>query len=77
MERIAAGLAELVGQTPLMELHGYARHVEAPARIVAKMECFNPAGSAKDRIGVAMIEDAAVSYTQLDVYKRQQPGDRL
>ncbi len=58
MERIAAGLAELVGHTPLMELHGYARHVEAPARIVAKMECFNPAGSAKDRIGFAMIEDA-------------------
>ena len=44
--------------TPLMELHGYARHVEAPARIVAKLECFNPAGSAKDRIGFAMIEDA-------------------
>ena len=58
MERIAAGLAELVGHTPLMELHGYAMHVEAPARIVAKLECFNPAGSAKDRIGFAMIEDA-------------------
>mgnify|MGYP005764026359 FL=1 len=58
MERIAAGLAELVGHTPLMELHGYARHVEAPAHIVAKLECLNPAGSAKDRIGFAMIEDA-------------------
>lgn len=58
MERIATGLSELIGRTPLMELQGYERAVGAPARIVAKLECFNPAGSAKDRIGLAMIEDA-------------------
>lgn len=58
MERIAAGLAELIGHTPLMELHKYGKAVGAPARIFAKLECFNPAGSAKDRIGLAMIEDA-------------------
>ena len=58
MERIAAGLAELIGRTPLMELHKYGKAVGAPARIFAKLECFNPAGSAKDRIGHAMIEDA-------------------
>ena len=58
MERIAAGLAELIGRTPLMELHKYGKAVGAPARIFAKLECFNPAGSAKDRIGLAMIEDA-------------------
>ncbi len=58
MERIAAGLAELIGRTPLMELHKYGKAVGAPARIFAKLECFNPAGSTKDRIGLAMIEDA-------------------
>ena len=44
MERIATGLSELIGRTPLMELQGYERAVGAPARIVAKLECFNPAG---------------------------------
>lgn len=58
MERIAAGLAELIGRTPLMELHKYGKVAGAPTRILAKLECFNPAGSAKDRIGLAMIEDA-------------------
>ena len=45
MERIATGLSELIGRTPLMELQGYERAVGAPARIVAKLECFNPARS--------------------------------
>ena len=58
MENIYHGLTELIGNTPLMELHGYEKAVGAGARILAKLEYFNPAGSVKDRIAKAMIEDA-------------------
>src|SRR5262245_56735837 len=53
---IYASSADTVGRTPLVEL----RRVTAglPARVAAKLESRNPAGSIKDRIGVAMIEDA-------------------
>ena len=49
-------IAETVGQTPLIELRRIGRGL--PGRIVAKLESQNPCGSVKDRIGVAMIEDA-------------------
>ena len=58
MARIASNLTELIGNTPLLELHGFARARGARARILAKLEYFNPAGSVKDRIGYAMIRDA-------------------
>ncbi|MDR0938725.1 MAG: cysteine synthase A [Mediterranea sp.] len=58
MEKIAKRLTELVGNTPLMELSAYDAHRELKARIVAKLESFNPAGSVKDRVALAMIEDA-------------------
>jgi len=58
MSRIAGNLTELIGNTPLLELANYARVNGAGARIVAKLEYFNPAGSVKDRIGYAMIRDA-------------------
>jgi cysteine synthase A len=58
MEKIAKKLTELVGNTPLMELSKYAKQRELQARLVAKLELFNPAGSVKDRIALAMIEDA-------------------
>lgn len=57
MERIAANLTELIGNTPLMEIANYSRHNEVRARLLAKLEYFNPAGSVKDRIGYAMICD--------------------
>ncbi len=58
MTRIAKHLTDLVGNTPLLELTGYESLVESQAKIIAKLEYFNPAGSVKDRIALAMIEDA-------------------
>ncbi len=56
--RIYGSITELVGRTPLLELANYGRAEGAGARILAKLEYLNPAGSAKDRVGLAMIEDA-------------------
>ena len=50
--------AELIGNTPLMELCALQKTLGLPARILAKLESFNPAGSAKDRVALFMIEDA-------------------
>ncbi len=58
MTKIAKSLTELVGKTPLLELTNYNKQHHLNARIVAKLEYFNPAGSVKDRIALAMIEDA-------------------
>ena len=58
MTKIAKQLTELIGNTPLLELNKFskAKGVETP--IIAKVEFFNPGGSIKDRIALAMIEDA-------------------
>ena len=56
--KIAKKVTDLIGRTPLAELSGIEKAENLEAKIVAKFECFNPAGSAKDRIGNAMIEDA-------------------
>lgn len=49
---------ELIGGTPLLELSNWEKAEKLEATILAKLEYFNPAGSVKDRIGLAMIEDA-------------------
>lgn len=58
MTRIATHLTDLIGNTPLLALNNYARALNLNAAILVKLEYFNPAGSAKDRIAFAMIEDA-------------------
>ena len=58
MKPIAASVAELVGNTPLLELANYEKNHALKARLVAKVEFFNPGGSAKDRVGLALIDDA-------------------
>ena len=58
MTKIAKKLTELIGNTPLLELEAFSqkRNLETP--IIAKVEFFNPGGSVKDRVALAMIEDA-------------------
>lgn len=58
MGKIAKRLTDLVGNTPLLELSNYNVGKGLKARVVVKLEYFNPAGSVKDRIALAMIEDA-------------------
>ncbi|MEN6471554.1 MAG: cysteine synthase A [Clostridiaceae bacterium] len=59
--KMYGGLAELIGNTPLLELKNYAKSEGLSARIAAKLEYYNPAGSVKDRAALAMIEDAEQS----------------
>ena len=58
METIANSVLELIGRTPLVELQRLGRRTDAAARIVAKVESRNPAGSVKDRVALAMVEAA-------------------
>lgn len=58
MGKIYKGVDQLVGNTPLVELVNLERKEGLKARLLAKMEYFNPAGSVKDRVGKAMIEAA-------------------
>jgi len=58
MAKIALTLTELIGNTPLLDMNRFAVSQGAGARIVGKLEYFNPSGSVKCRIGNAMIEDA-------------------
>ena len=53
MGKIYTSTEQLIGRTPLLELK-----TETPARILVKLECFNPGGSAKDRAAKAMLDDA-------------------
>ena len=55
---IRHSLTELVGSTPLLQLHGFSRLHGHGAAILAKLECCNPAGSAKDRVALQMIREA-------------------
>jgi cysteine synthase A len=58
MSGIRTRITELIGNTPLLELKNYNKNYGLDARIVAKLEYFNPAGSVKDRIARKMIEEA-------------------
>lgn len=56
--KIAKAITDLIGRTPLLELSNFEKKHGLEAKIIAKLEYFNPAGSVKDRIAKAMIEDA-------------------
>jgi cysteine synthase A len=58
MTKISKRITDLIGGTPLLELTNYEKKNGLNATIIAKLEYFNPAGSVKDRIAVAMIDDA-------------------
>lgn len=58
MSKIYKSAEELIGKTPLLELSNFEKKYSLKARLVVKLESFNPAGSAKDRVGKAMIDDA-------------------
>ncbi len=59
--KIAKKLTELIGNTPLLELENYEKKHNLEAKIIAKLEYFNPLGSAKDRVAYAMIEEGIKS----------------
>jgi len=61
--KIYGSVAELIGRTPLLELKNYERAHELSAVLLAKLECMNPAGSAKDRVAANMIARAEEAGT--------------
>ena len=58
MSKIYTSVEQLIGNTPLLELTHIAKDMDLKARVLAKLEYLNPAGSVKDRVGLAMILDA-------------------
>ena len=58
MARIFASAEQLIGATPLVELRNIEKNLDLKARLLAKLECFNPGGSAKDRVAVSMLDAA-------------------
>ena len=61
MSKIYTSADQLIGKTPLLELAHIEKELGLKAKVLAKLEYFNPAGSVKDRIGKAMIDDAEAS----------------
>ena len=58
MARIYTSADQLIGRTPLLQLTNMEKQENLPATVLAKLEYFNPAGSAKDRVALSMIQDA-------------------
>ena len=58
MSKIYGNLTELVGNTPLLEVKRIEKELQLEAQLIVKLEYFNPGGSVKDRVALAMIEDA-------------------
>ena len=56
--RIFSKITDLIGKTPLVELSNFEKENALNAKVVAKLESFNPAGSAKDRVALSMLDDA-------------------
>lgn len=58
MAPIATSLTQLIGNTPMLEPVRYLKEQGCSARLLLKLECFNPLGSVKDRLALGLIEDA-------------------
>lgn len=56
--KIYGSVTELIGKTPLLEVRGIEEEMQLKAKVLVKLEYFNPAGSVKDRVALSMIEDA-------------------
>ena len=56
-KKIFSSVSEIVGNTPLLQLNNLKKSLNLKANILVKLESFNPAGSSKDRVAKAMIED--------------------
>ena len=61
MSKVYTSADQLIGSTPLLELSHIEKELGLKAKILAKLEYFNPAGSVKDRIAKAMIDEAEAS----------------
>ena len=61
MANVYTAVDQLIGKTPLLELANIERELGLEARVLAKLECFNPAGSAKDRVAKSMLDAAEAS----------------
>ena len=61
--KIYPSISDLIGHTPLLELTGIEREYQLRAKLVGKLECFNPAGSAKDRVAREMLDSAFADGT--------------
>ncbi len=70
MPHIYTSADQLIGHTPMLELRNLETHLDLKARLLVKLECFNPAGSVKDRVALAMILDA-------EAQGRLRPGDTI
>lgn len=73
MSKIAKSLTDLIGNTPLLELTNYNEENNLDAKVIAKLEYFNPASSVKDRIGYAMVKDAEDKGTLKEGYTIIEP----
>ena len=70
MANIYKGTLGLIGNTPLVEVVNVEKELGLEAKILVKLEYFNPAGSVKDRIAKAMIEDATRQHTRRQPVRR-------
>ncbi len=68
MAQIKESALELIGKTPILKLNGYSKNAGiTDTTILAKLEYLNPAGSVKDRIALAMIEEAEKSLSLIHI----------
>ena len=72
MAKIYESVTELIGGTPILNAKNFAKQAGANATLLAKLEYFNPAGSVKDRIAKAMIDEAEKSKRRFCYYRANQ-----